>query len=127
VDLLNITVPGDPVPKGRPRAGGGRIYTPARTVAAEANVRAIALHAYRGEPWTGPVGIDVTFYFATRRRTDGDNTLKLITDALQCRRDGTRGVIADDSQIEDWHCRIHRRAPGEEPRSQIRLYTLDDA
>lgn len=126
MDLLNVTVLGDPVVKSRPRVGKGRGYTPKRTVAAEAVIRTAALEAY-GFPtaWPDPVGIDVTFYCATRRRTDGDNLLKLVTDALQQNKKAERAVIVDDSQILDWHCRLHRRVEGQEPRTEIRLYCLD--
>jgi Holliday junction resolvase RusA-like endonuclease len=128
VNLLDITVMGDPIPKGRPRSGAGRHYTPDRTVMAEQLVWSAMTNALRGRrPYEGPVGLDVTFWCATRRRTDGDNLLKLITDALQRGRRPVGGLILDDAQIEDWHCRIHRGAAGEQPRSHIRVWTLEPA
>ncbi len=84
MDLLVLTVPGDPIPKGRPRTGSGKVYTPARTRDAEDVVRVLARQAYGPRAaYAGAVGIVVSFWCATRRRTDGDNLLKLITDGLQ--------------------------------------------
>ena len=125
MDLLHLTILGDPIPKGRPRTGQGRTYTPARTVKAEGVIRAAAAKVWGPwAPYDGPVGIEVTFYFATRRRTDFDNCLKLITDALQRGRQPTGGVILDDAQIEQWAGRLYRRVDGQEPRTEIRLYAL---
>ncbi len=42
---LTIFVPGNPVPKGRPRFGRGRTYTPARTRAYESKVSQAAQEA----------------------------------------------------------------------------------
>lgn len=124
VDLLNVTVMGDPIPKGRPRGGRGHHYTPKRTRDAEEALRELA-GVDDLQAWEGPVGIDVTFFCATRRRTDGDNLTKLVTDALQRRRgESTGGVFLDDAQIEDWRIRVRRRVEGEEPRTEIRVYTL---
>lgn len=125
MELLNVTILGDPIPKARPKVGHGRGYTPKRTMDAEDVVRAAALQAYAlPTACAEPVGISVTFYCATRRRTDGDNLTKLVTDAIQCSKRNPTGVIVDDSQIEDWQIRVHRRVAGEEPRTVIRLYTL---
>jgi Holliday junction resolvase RusA-like endonuclease len=122
--LLTLTILGDPVPKGRPKKTSTHVYTPQRTRDAEEKVRQLAQINYRKAPYAGPVGIDVVFYCATRRRCDGDNLVKLITDAIQRGRRENGGVILDDSQIEDWHCRIYRAKPGEAPRTELRLYPL---
>lgn len=127
MDLLNVTVYGDPVPKGRPRAGPRGVYTPQRTILAEDALRAAAQRAYgTGPPTAGPVGIEVRFYLPTRRPIDGDNLLKLVADALQRGRRPAGGVILDDAQIEEWHCRLFRRIPAERPRTEIRVYALTD-
>lgn len=126
MDVLTLTVFGDPVPKGRPRASGQHIYTPRSTVEAEERIRALVRAAYGpAAPVAGPVGVDVTFYLATRRKIDGDNLLKLVTDALQRGRRPAGGVILDDAQIEEWRCRLFRRAAGQEPRTEIRVYELE--
>ncbi len=125
MDLLTVTIPGDPIAKGRPRASSGVVYTPARTRDAEERVRQLAQIAYRRQPYPDPVGIELVFYCATRRRMDGDNAMKLVTDAIQRGRRGFGGVILDDAQIEEWYCRIHRAAPGEAPRTELRVYELE--
>lgn len=126
--ILDITIPGDPVAKGRPRSGKGRTYTPKRTKDAEASIIELvdASEWATETPYEGPVSLSVTFWCATRRRTDGDNLLKLVTDAIQRGRREAGGVIMDDSQIEEWYCRVHRRVDGEEPRTEIRLSVLEE-
>lgn len=125
--LLDITIPGDPIAKGRPRSGKGRTYTPKRTKEAEANIGEIVEASTWAtvEPYAGPVSLRVQFYCATRRRTDGDNLLKLVTDAIQRGRREAGGIILDDAQIEEWYCRVRRRQDGEAPRTEILLATLD--
>lgn len=107
-------VPGDPVPKGRPRfTRQGRTYTPAKTKSYEEQVATLARKAMNGaEPLDTPVSVRVIALFAipasyskTRRqacldgterhikRPDLDNVVKAITD-------GMNGVVyKDDSQI----------------------------
>jgi crossover junction endodeoxyribonuclease RusA len=125
--LLDITIPGDPISKGRPRSGKGRTYTPKRTREAEAVIRELVDTSpwAQTEPYAGPVSLRVQFYCATHRRTDGDNLLKLVTDAIQRGRRESGGIIADDAQIEEWYCRVYRKAEGEEPRTEITLTPLD--
>lgn len=124
--LLDITIPGDPIPKGRPRSGKGRTYTPKRTRDAEASIIELvdASGFATAMPYDGPVSLSVTFWCATRRRTDGDNLMKLVTDAIQRGRREVGGVIMDDSQIEEWYCRVHRGVKGEEPRTYVTVSTL---
>lgn len=126
--LLDITIPGDPISKGRPRSGKGRTYTPKRTRVAEEAIReAVQASAWAvTDPYEGPVTLAVRFFCASRRRTDGDNLMKLVTDAIQRGRADAGGIIRDDAQIEEWYCRLYRRAAGEEPRTEITLRALDD-
>ncbi len=102
--FLSFTLPGDPVAKGRPRmARNGHAFTPERTRMAEKAVTDLVIGMMDGQaPLTGPVAISVVFSCATRRRADGDNLLKLITDAMN------KVVFEDDSQIEEFHCRVIR-------------------
>lgn len=109
--VWRITVPGKPVPKGRPRATKqGRIYTPRETVTAEAWVRMCCVDQVGRPCTTGPVRVRVEAvvpYPANPRdrraaeegrkqptsRPDLDNTVKLALDALN-------GIAwADDSAI----------------------------
>lgn len=116
--LLNLTIPGDPVSKARPRfSKQGYAYTDRRTVAAEKVIReAAAQHV--ATPYEGPVGIAVEFYCATRRRTDGDNLQKLVMDALN------KVAFVDDYLVEESFWRVYRKVEGEEPRTEIMVYTL---
>lgn len=115
--LVSFSVPGRPRGKERPRVAPGqqRPYTPASTVAAEKEVRALYLQARRQEdrrPLTGPVALTITAVFqipsswpkALREtaargglpytgKPDRDNIEKLVCDALN-------GVAwMDDAQI----------------------------
>lgn len=114
-------VPGDPVPKGRPRfarvGAGVRTFTPAKTQSYEQLVSLIARQAMRGrDPMTGPVQVTFSFGFPipsswprkTREaaamgeiwpttRCDIDNACKSVCD-------GMNGIVyKDDSQIVRLH------------------------
>ncbi|MCA9180287.1 MAG: RusA family crossover junction endodeoxyribonuclease [Planctomycetales bacterium] len=54
----------------------------------------------RGQPLTGPLRVQVTPFFGTRRKADIDNFNKLWADAL------TGIVWEDDSQIEELRLRM---------------------
>jgi len=121
MELLSTTIMGDPVAKGRPRVNkNGHAYTPQKTKDAEEALRQHVIPLLTHPRSTEPIGLAVTFYCATRRRTDGDNMLKLVTDAMN------KIVYEDDSQIEEWWARVHRAVPGEEPRTEILIYTLEE-
>jgi Holliday junction resolvase RusA-like endonuclease len=111
---------GDPVAKGRPRQGkNGHVYTPGRTRDAEKAIQVLVRNEWGSqEPVTTAVGIAVTFHCKTKRHTDGDNMLKLVTDAMN------KIVYADDSQIEECFFRVHRGVS--EPRTEIFVYELTD-
>jgi crossover junction endodeoxyribonuclease RusA len=85
IALATLTVPGEPVAKGRPRVTRkGHAYTPKSTVAFEALVAA----AWDAEPrpdLPSCVRLDVTFYLGTHRRVDVDNLAKAAADALNTR------------------------------------------
>lgn len=121
VSLLQIIMAGDPIPKGRPRhSKTGRPYTPERTRKAEKACLAVVREAWgEKEPVVVPVGLVVEFFCATRRHTDGDNLVKLVTDAMN------KIVYKDDSQIVEWFCRIHRGVGAEAARTEILLYAVD--
>lgn len=119
MDEVCFTIPGDPKPKGRPRfTRGGHSYTPASTLKAEADIRAI-VKEFNLTPFTTPVGIEASFFCKTMRRTDGDNMLKLILDSCN------ELVYTDDYLVEDVHYRVYRKVPGEEPRTEVMFYSLD--
>lgn len=105
--LVDTTIFGDPIPKGRPRedSRNRRTYTPARTQNAQ-DAMAWALLAGRlvSEPVAGPAEIKMVLRLrcATRRRTDGDNLIKLVMDA------GNGIIYDDDSQITKWDVELER-------------------
>lgn len=118
--VLELIVPGDPIAKGRPRTGANNnTFTPKRTKDAEKVIAAYAAAAMDGLPVLGEVGIAVEFYCATRRATDGDNLLKLVTDALN------KIAYADDSQILEWFARVHRGVGKDAARTEIYVWELD--
>jgi Holliday junction resolvase RusA-like endonuclease len=67
-ETVLVTVPGDPVPKGRPkvavRGNFPTIYTPKKTVNYEKDVAQLARYAYkRNKPWDGPVAVSMIAFF----------------------------------------------------------------
>jgi Holliday junction resolvase RusA-like endonuclease len=120
--ILDCFIPGDPIPKGRPRQNpnGGRSFTPARTRNAEFELReAFFMHLGRDfTPVECEVGVAVEFFCATRRRTDGDNLLKLVTDSMN------KLVIQDDAQILEWFARVHRGVGAQQAGTSILVYEL---
>lgn len=118
--ILELTLLGDPISKGRPRMGkNGHAYTPERTKSAERAAQAQMMEAMLGqEPATAELGLAVEFHCATKRATDGDNMLKLVTDAAN-------GIVfADDSQIMEWYCRIYRGVGKKDAKTMILVYEL---
>lgn len=137
--MIQFTIPGVPVPKGRPKAsiiGQGasarvHIYTPAETVAAE---RALLLQAKRFRPAklpNGPLRVDLIFVvlapahfdiYRSRKwphvKPDVDNYVKLVLDALNGH------FWHDDGQIcaGSW-----TKVYGHPPRTEIRIQALSDA
>tara|TARA_S200002703_G_scaffold41633_1_gene36141 strand:+ start:1278 stop:1796 length:519 start_codon:yes stop_codon:yes gene_type:complete len=123
--VLSFVVPGEPVPKGRPRfyARGGRVHvmTPEATVAYEKRVAAAARQAANdiGGWRVGqrvPLSLDVIsvhkrpgrlfriadegFRAPKTTKPDADNVLKAVMDGLQRAQ-----LFNDDSQIASVACR----------------------
>lgn len=115
--MIEIVIPGAPVPKGRPRFSGktGHTYTPERTRNYEALIRLAAGDRMAGRPpFDGPIELTVDVRLpisgswpkkrqaAARsgderpvKRPDCDNFLKIALDALNLI------VWNDDSQVVD--------------------------
>ncbi len=96
-----VTIPGNPIPKGRPRATiKGRVFTPPRTRDYEELVGQYAALKWRREPTKARLFVSLRFYRENERRADFDNLAKSVMDGLQ-------GIVyADDSQIKEAHIRV---------------------
>lgn len=118
--LLRLTIPGQPVGKGRPRistrGGFARAYTPPKT----AHWEGVAATIMQMQ-WSGPPLRDTALMLVVRAvgerpkrlmrkrdpeeriyrltKPDGDNVLKAAADALV-----NAGVIDDDVLIVEWRC-----------------------
>lgn len=132
-----FTVLGEPQGKGRPRFGGGRVYTPAKTVAYERLIAQHAAIAMRGkELLLGPVAVSIVAIFGipsswsirrkaanaeapeyVQKKPDFDNTCKVLCDPLN-------GLVwRDDAQVSD--ARIIRLY-GTEPALHITITELPE-
>ena len=93
--MRNVTytfsVPGQPVPKARPRHSKFGVYTPKKTADYEKLVGWTYKQA--GYPcFSEPVQIEVIFYRGDKRAVDVDNLLKSI-------QDGLNGIAYDDDSL----------------------------
>lgn len=126
--VVEFSVPGTPVGKGRPRFArrGGFVtaYTPEKTASYENLVKMVASHAMLGRhPIEGPVSLDLTLLVTppaswSKKKIDAaiggnvlptskpdiDNVLKAICDAMN-------GVVfCDDKQV--CNARVEKRYAG---------------
>lgn len=108
-DSVEFVIPGNPIPKARPRVvekvdRAGRVrrmaYTPKSTAAYEESVK--AAYPYNGPQFDGIVLIEMDFFRRDRIRADWDNLAKAVTDALNGR------AWDDDSQIRAASVRVYR-------------------
>lgn len=105
-----FTVPGNPVPKARPRVANGHAYTPLATLEAEGLVQLAARKA-GVRPLLGPVRLSLFFARGDLRRCDLDNLAKLVQDALN-------GIAyEDDSQIVE--LQATKVLDREKPRTEV--------
>ena len=135
---VTITVPGDPVAWHRPRAGKGRVYTPAQNRRYAERVQAAWM--VEGRPWLGQAPLALRARFAFGRpashlrkdgrlrkgaprfppRTDLDNLWKAVTDPLE-------GLLfANDSQIVSSASSKLYAPDGEEPGVELWFAAYDD-
>lgn len=133
--MLEFTVLGQPVAKGRPRVTKWGSYTPEKTVNYENLVKYSYIEKYKDENATdAALGVEITFYFQIPKSTskknkelmlkgeirptkkpDIDNCIKSITDALN--------TIAykDDSQIIDV---VAHKYYSDDPRTEVIIKEL---
>lgn len=153
---LTFEIEGPCVPKGRPRFGRGRTWTPAKTTEFEARVARVAGAIdvkWPPEPAPLELSIDVVYprpktrpewlpkplwalsvRFAKPTRPDADNLVKSIADGLQ--RADRGGALAakgragtwmgDDARLQLGRVRRWYGAPGETARTIITLGVVDD-
>ena len=98
---FEFTVPGEPVPKGRPRVqtkdrrgkklAYPRVYTPTKTAQAERRIAQYALDAGVRKSLSGRISVKIEFWKASARKTDLDNLVKTVLDGLN-------GVAWDDDE-----------------------------
>lgn len=115
---VGFGVPGRLQPKQRPRLGKGNVFTPRETKDYE---ELVAWHAKialaNREPLEGRLGLEVWVH-GLRANIDGDNCLKVISDACN-------GLIyRDDRQIDEWLCHIERK--NENPHVVVRVWELEE-
>lgn len=105
-----LEIPGTAIPKGRPRAGRGRVYTPGRTRDWEEYVGWLFVSQFGRPLLEGAITVDITI--GGRPRGDVDNLAKSILDALN-------GIAyRDDSQVLELRV---RKTPGGVPGVLVQL------
>ena len=114
--MHKITIPGRPVPKGRPRLGvrgkTAYVYTPPATREYEKLVGWVAKSA-GCRPVEGPVSVALSVY--VKGRLDADNIAKSILDGLN-------GIAyEDDDQVIELLVRKHKVTRKEEERVEIEI------
>jgi len=114
-----FSVPGEPVPKARPRFDQrhGRTYTPAATVEAEKRLADYFKTTYpHFQPCADPVGLRLRFHLKGVGRGDWDNYGKLVSDSLNGK------AWIDDKQVRRADIELLDRTS--EPRTDILVYRL---
>lgn len=131
--MLELEVPGQPVPQPRPRVSRkGFAYTPGKHPIRSYRQAIELLAKATGKRMDGPVCLEVEAIFqrpashwgatALKRtaplwpRADGDNVIKGVADALT-----SAGVWGDDSQVVEWRIRKRFAARSELARTVIRV------
>jgi Holliday junction resolvase RusA-like endonuclease len=122
--MFHFTVPGHPVPQGRPRVvRGGWAFDPKKSrdakkvVATYAQIALVSLKpSYLGATSEWRLSVRIRF-FGARKNADLDNCYKLVTDACQ-------GVLyLNDSQIDHLECWRFPANKGEE-RTEVEVVNL---
>jgi Holliday junction resolvase RusA-like endonuclease len=137
--IIELTIPGQPLGKGRPRFSrkSGTTYTPQRTRSAEGVIKQFAAEAMNGRPLlTGAIKLEVDLVFAVppswprKKRElalaggphivapDADNCLKLVFDSLN-------GVAWTDDRVVATV--TVRKRYGPKPYTKIRFWEIGEA
>ena len=136
--MVSFTVPGDPVPQGRPkfttRGGFARAYDPAKSRAYKARVAEIGCISCR-RPMQGPLRVTLAIYRPIQKsisktkhrarvegrelpvvKPDVDNVFKAVTDAL-------KGITwVDDNQICE---AIISKKYSDAPRVEVKIEEIN--
>jgi Holliday junction resolvase RusA-like endonuclease len=110
----------DPVAKGRPRVGNGRVFTPAKTRVFENTIKVLAMHYAKtvgfSLPLIGPLEVTVMFHIKKPKtvkreipevKPDLDNLVKGLFDGIN----GT--LWHDDAQVVMLACsKMYTNGPG---------------
>lgn len=136
-EILRVRIDGDPVGKGRPRFNprSSRPYRPAKTRAWTKRAAELLALAWRRDPVTVPVAVDVV---AVKRRPgrlpkrhpgrvlrvakpDEDNVRKVVLDALTRARVYTDDacVVAPGPESASWYAAL-----GEPPHVEVVVYVV---
>lgn len=98
-----LVVPGEGVPKARPRLNRKTmtLYTPKNTKVYEDCVALVAKASRARYNREVALAVEITIYTAKKSPPDGDNVEKSILDGMQ-----RGGLLEDDAQICDCHWRV---------------------
>jgi Holliday junction resolvase RusA-like endonuclease len=88
-----IIIPGNPVPKGRPRLSRWGAFTPEKTRSEERRIASLLRLEFRRPPFKGEIRIKFSFFMKDHRRVDIDNLIKLCMDSMNL------VIYCDDSQV----------------------------
>ena len=133
--MIKLTIPGEPVAKGRPRVTRYGTYTPEKTKNYETLVKELYFVEHGQTLLEGELSVDIKAYFRIpksaskakktkmakgvirpTKRPDLDNLMKAVTDAIN-------GVAyEDDSQIVS---ATVEKYYSEEPRTEIKIERID--
>ncbi len=117
--FIDLTLDVAPIPKGRPRAGNGRVYTPAATRAYEDRIGWLLRAARVQHAESGDLRVAAVFHLAPGQRGDVDNFAKALLD-------GANGVAwRDDAQVTELSARIVRGS--DRPRVELAVYRIEPA
>ena len=138
--MLTLSIPGDPVGKGRPRvtvrAGHAHAYTPQRTAAWESGAAWLMRNEWGiRAPYEGIVRVTVEAVASRPKRLlrkgdpegrmwrpakpDADNVLKAVLDALV-----NAGVLRDDVQAVEVIARSWYASKGEGPSVEVNVQPM---
>jgi Holliday junction resolvase RusA-like endonuclease len=122
--LAHLVIDGEPVSKARARfTRSGHVYTPGKTIAAEASM-ADAFREAKPD-WTIDAtcgyGVVAIFFLGTNQRRDVDNMLKVVLDGLN------KVAWKDDSQVTEVTGRKVAAEPRDTARVEVVIYATRPA